>query len=142
MESLEVGKNKIILKVILHADGELVITRSRGAAEVVFMRRGEAVICAYFPAIHPQARLPVWPLQSQQEPLAFPVSRNLNVALIPSHAGVALFRLQPEGHLDIARLAILGVFRRCEPGLVHDVAGPFSLDGDIVADALRRQRAG
>src|SRR5581483_1285274 len=82
------------------------------------------------------------PFQVQHHAFSTPGGRNLYFSLVPSDPSVAFSWLEPERNFYVSRLAILGVLRRGEPGFIHDVTGPFGIDGYIVADALSRKGPG
>ena len=67
---------------VVHADREHVHA-GREAAEVVLVRRREAVVAADDLAVHRDERLPVRPLEREDRPPPGPVPRDLDVGLVP-----------------------------------------------------------
>ena len=106
------------------------------------MWRGEGVVRSDGLTVKPDARLPVRAFEKKHSAPAPPIRCHFEITLKPRRPHVVFFRLQPEGHFDISRLAILRHFRCGEPRLVHDAAGPNRVGGNVVPDPLPGQRAG
>jgi hypothetical protein len=126
---------------VVDAEGELVPAGGHRGAEVVDVRRGQAVVRAEGAAVEPDVRLPVRALEREHDPAARPGRRDFHVALEPRRARVIRFWLQPERHLEVARLPVARVFRRGEERFVDDAADPLRRERDGLADALAREGA-
>ena len=102
---------------IVHADRQHMPSR-RKLAQIVDMRRRQAVLHAERLVVHPHVGLPMATLQQQLDTLAAPCLRNLYVALVPSLSLVADHpRQSAHGRLRGRRsetelLARAGQFRR------------------------------
>ena len=63
-------------------------------AEVVHVRRNEAVLHADLPAVQPDASLPVDPFQEEFHAFALPAGRDLDIALVPGRPGVDVWAIE------------------------------------------------
>ena len=119
---------------------EGVSARRQGHAEFVSVGRREAVVGAYLAPIHPQARFPVRPLQGDEYAPPRPGGRDVKVALIPRRADIMFLGLEAKRHLDVSRLAVLGILFSLPPSLDVGSPGPRRVHRDIVAKPLVLQR--
>ncbi len=129
-------------QAVVHPDRQGVRARGKRPAELDPVRGRETVAGAPDPPVEPDDRLPVGPLEVQQQAAARPFGRDHQVPLVPGGADVVAVGLQPERHLHLARLAVRRVAKRGEEGPVHDLPRPGRVDGDLVAVALGLQHAG
>ena len=60
----------IHMHTVIHAQCDRMPSRREAAAQVVEVRRGQAVVGADEPVIHPQARFPMSPLKREHDALA------------------------------------------------------------------------
>ncbi|MBA7654896.1 hypothetical protein ES703_62789 [subsurface metagenome] len=116
--------------------------RRHHIAKVVHVWRAETVPGADGSIVHPNLCLPVTAFQEQDNSPARPVLRNVEPFLIPGRAYVMFHGGQPEGNFYRIGLSVLFILGVRKPRAVHNLPGPFRIDGNIVAIAVLRDRAG
>jgi len=120
---------------VVHADRQGVPALAEHA-EIIFVGHAEAVVRADRLAVDPDLSLPVTSFEEQHDPFGVPLAGDVDFLLVPGGSNIVFDWSQPEGHFDVARLAVRLILFGCEPGLVHDLAGPRRLDGHFVAVAV------
>src|SRR5574341_1002983 len=100
----------------------------------------KAAIRANFTVVQPQAGLPMWPFKYYGQSGLTPIFWNRDGTLIPGNTDIMTVRLEPEGQLNLAWLAICFETLICKELLIMNISCPFHIDGDLVAVALFLQR--
>ena len=116
--------------------------RRHHIAKVIHVWRAETVAGANGNIVHPNFCFPVTAFQEQNNSPARPVLRNVELFLIPGRAYVMFHRRKPEGNLHGTGLSVLFILILRKPRAVHNLPCPFRIDGNIVAIAVLRDRAG
>ncbi len=128
---------------VVHPQRQAVLAWLEGV-EREFVGGGQAVARPRQTSVHPEAGFPVGPFEKKREaPFAIgPFGGNLDLAFIPGRADVIFHRRQPEGHLEVGRIAVGRVGRVGEEGTVLYPAGPLGTHGRRVAQSVLGQRPG
>src|SRR3990172_1476421 len=99
-------------------------------AQVEYMGCGEAQAATNFLVVDPQPCFPMRSFQEKLHLLPAPVSRDLNLALVPGSSFIIALRLQPEWRFEIPLQAVRLIARFLKPGLVDNIPRPIRIYPD------------